>query len=244
MTQDSKASGLAMTTGGDYSLSTRGAKDVIDRATPRYRAALEAVAGQVAGDNLVIADFGCADGGTGLQAMRHLANHARTLRPNGSVLIVYEDQPLNDFNALTRMVQGQDGQPPLHDPTRGVYVLTSGASFYQSVLPPGGLHLGVSATAMHWLSAKPSDIDDHVHAVGADGAPRRFPGPGGARLGNHLAAPRGELAPGGRGFCNFCRDEEAVTWATPAACQCSPPSARFGWRFARRAAFRRPSSVP
>ena len=42
MTQNSAASGLAMTTGGDYSLSTRGAKDVIDRATPRFRAALAA----------------------------------------------------------------------------------------------------------------------------------------------------------------------------------------------------------
>lgn len=210
MTQDSKASGLAMTTGGDYSLSTRGAKDVIDRATPRYRAALEAVAGQVAGDNLVIADFGCADGGTGLQAMRHLANHARTLRPNGSVLIVYEDQPLNDFNALTRMVQGQDGPPPLHDPTRGVYVLTSGASFYQSVLPPGGLHLGVSATAMHWLSAKPSDIDDHVHAVGADGAAlAAFQAQAARDWETILLRRAAELAPGGRlVFCNFCRDEE------------------------------------
>ncbi|MEC9215568.1 MAG: hypothetical protein VX647_00020, partial [Pseudomonadota bacterium] len=94
MTQNSDASGLAMTTGGDYSLSTRGAKNVIDRATPRFRAALAAAAGQATGDHLVIADFGCADGGTGLEAMRQLASHAKTLRPNGSVTIVYEDQPL------------------------------------------------------------------------------------------------------------------------------------------------------
>ena len=63
MAQNSDASGLAMTTGGDYSLSTRGAKNVIDRATPRFRRL--AAAGQATGDHLVIADFGCADGGTG-----------------------------------------------------------------------------------------------------------------------------------------------------------------------------------
>ena len=149
MTQNSDASGLAMTSGGDYSLSTRGAKNVMDRATPRFRAGLAAAAGQATVDHLVIADFGCADGGTGLETMRQLANHAKTLRPNGSVTIVYEDQPLNDFNTLTRMAQGQAGPPPLHDPARGNYVLASSTSFYQPVLPPGSLHLGCSATAMH-----------------------------------------------------------------------------------------------
>ncbi|MEC8851468.1 MAG: SAM-dependent methyltransferase, partial [Pseudomonadota bacterium] len=210
MTQNSDASGLAMTTGGDYSLSTRGAKDVIDRATPRFRAALAAAAGQATGDHLVIADFGCADGGTGLEAMRQLASHAKTLRPNGSVTIVYEDQPLNDFNTLTRMVQGQAGPPPLHDPARGIYVLASGTSFYQPVLPPGSLHLGISATAMHWLSAKPTDIADHIHAVGAEGAAlAAFSAQAARDWETILLARAAELAPGGRlVFCNFCRDED------------------------------------
>ena len=210
MTQNSDASGLAMTTGGDYSLSTRGAKDVIDRATSRFRAALAAAAGQATGDHLVIADFGCADGGTGLEAMRQLASYAKTLRPNGSVTIVYEDQPLNDFNTLTRMVQGQAGPPPLHDPARGIYVLASGTSFYQPVLPPGSLHLGISATAMHWLSAKPTDIADHIHAVGAEGAAlAAFSAQAARDWETILLARAAELAPGGRlVFCNFCRDED------------------------------------
>ena len=122
--------------------------------------------------------------------MRQLASHAKTLRPNGSVTIVYEDQPLNDFSTLTRMVQGQAGPPPLHEPARGIYVLASGTSFYQPVLPPGSLHLGISATAMHWLSAKPTDIADHIHAVGAEGAaPAAFSAQA-ARLGNQFAGPR------------------------------------------------------
>lgn len=44
-----------------------------------------------------------------------------------------------------------------------------GTSFCREILPPGTLRLGFSATAMHWLSAKPGDISNHVHMVGATG---------------------------------------------------------------------------
>ena len=154
-------------------MSTRGAKDVIDRATPRFRAALAAAAGQATGDHLVIADFGCADGGTGLEAMRQLANHAKMLRPNGSVTIVFEDQPLKDFNALTRMVEGQAGPPPLHDPARSIYVLASGTSFYEPVPPPGSLHLEVSATAFRRLRTGRSSVFAKYEAVEPHGRPIR-----------------------------------------------------------------------
>lgn len=74
------ATGMAMTSGGDYSLSTRGAKDVIDRAVPRFYRALDEVITALDPHPLVIADFGCADGGTSVDAVRALSRRAQESR--------------------------------------------------------------------------------------------------------------------------------------------------------------------
>ena len=50
-----------------------------------------------------------------------------------------------------------------------VYALFSANSFYRQAVPDDSLDLGFSATAMHWLSAKPTDLSDHIHMVGASG---------------------------------------------------------------------------
>ena len=44
-----------------------------------------------------------------------------------------------------------------------VYVTASGTSFYTQCLPPGSVHLGFSATAMHWLRDKPCDVTGALH---------------------------------------------------------------------------------
>ena len=205
------ATGMAMTSGGDYSLSTRGAKDVIDRAVPRFYRALDEVITALDPQPLVIADFGCADGGTSVDAVRALSRRAQESRTNRPILIVYEDQPANDFNALTKTTHtasASDGAA-LHDAAANIHVVASGPSFYQRALPAGMLHLGISATAMHWLSKKPCDIDDHVHAVGAKGPQlAAFATQAAEDWLTILSHRASELAVGGRlVLCNFCRDE-------------------------------------
>ena len=88
-------------------------------------------------------------------------------------------------------------------------MLASATSFYKQILPTGTLHLGFSANAMHWLSHKPGDLTEHVHAVGASGAELAAFADQGRRDWETILLQRArELVPGGRlVLVIFCKDE-------------------------------------
>jgi hypothetical protein len=72
---------------------------------------------------------------------------------------------------------------------------------------------------MHWLSHKPCDITDHVHAVGASGAELAAFAEQGRRDWETILLQRAhELVSGGRlVLANCCQDEAGRgTWATRA----------------------------
>ena len=80
---------------------------------------------------------------------------------------------------------------------------------HQQLMADASLCLGFSATAMHYVSEKPCEIEDHVHMVGAtlknahSSARRRL------QTGNVSFSQSSELAPGGRFIClNFGIDEK------------------------------------
>lgn len=192
---------IAMKGGGYYSLATLGAKHVIDGATPML---LDAIGRMPPGEGpFVISDMGTADGGTSLDLLAAVVETVRRRWATREIAIVHTDQPRNDFNALVANVHGRP-------PVAGVYLLQSATSFYNQILPSGTLDLGFSATAMHWLSAKPCDIPDHVQAVGARGAElAAFAQQGNADWRRILLHRAAELKPGGRlVLVNFCRDEQ------------------------------------
>ena len=199
----SEADGIAMR--GGYSLATVGAKHVIDGALPLVLDALERIAPERGAGIFTMADFGCADGGTSLDMVTTVLREVRRRAPERPIAMVYTDQPRNDFNALFAIVQA----PGRLDGITGLDVLASATSFYRRILPPGSLSLGFSATAMHWLSAKPCNVSDHVQAVGATG-PSLPPSPARAvptgRPSCFIAPP--SCCAGGRlVLVNFCRDE-------------------------------------
>ncbi len=204
-----QARDLAMKGGGYYSLSTRGAKDVIDAATGL---ALEAVAAMDLDpvEVFTLADMGCADGGTSIDLVRAVLEAVRARRPALPLAVVYSDQPRNDYNALFQILHGGTAIPSYLGDFEGLYVSASATSFYRQVLPPGRLNLGFSATAMHWLSAKPCEIADHVQAVGAAGAELEAFAAQGRRDWEAILLHRAaELAPGGAlVMANFCKDEQ------------------------------------
>ncbi len=206
----SHASDLAMKGEGYYSLATKGAKDVIDGATPLVMAAIERMAPGARSGPFTLADMGCADGGTSLDMVGAALTRVRELAPDRPLVVVYSDQLMNDYNALFRIVHGaselHEGLPALE----GLSVFASATSFYRRILPPGTLDLGFSATAMHWLSRKPCEISDHVQAVGAQGEELvAFAEQGRKDWETILLARARELAPGGRlVLVNFCRDEQ------------------------------------
>ena len=201
---------IAMKSGGYYSARTKGAKDVIDNASPLVLAAVEALElDPAAARPIGLADFGTADGGTSMEMIGRTLAALRARAPERPMVLTYTDLPSNDFSQLFRNTQGLGTAGDHLSGYEGLHVFASGTSFYRPILPPGSLDLGFSATAMHWITQAPCPIPDHVHAVGASGDERAaYTAQGMADWTAILTHRARELAPGGRlVMVNFCIDE-------------------------------------
>jgi hypothetical protein len=200
---------VAMWSGGYYSTATKGAKDVIDGATPLVLDAIHHLPERDPARPFTMTDMGCADGGTSLEMVRQTVRAVRARWPQRPITIVYADQPRNDYNRLFHLICGLTPIPTYLDENEDMYVLAAATSFYRPILPAGTLDLGFSATAMHWLSCKPCDLTNHVHMVGATGAELAAFAEQGRRDWETILLRRArELAPGGRlVLVNFGKDE-------------------------------------
>jgi hypothetical protein len=205
------AAKIAMRGAGYYSSNTVGAKAVIDKVGDLVMKAIARMPAIADARPFSIADFGAADGGTSLDLMRRMVEAIRAREPDRQITITYTDLPHNDFAALFRLTQGLLGQQamkPLAD-IPDLFIFGSGTSFYRRIVPDGSLSFGFSATAMHWISARPCMIKDHVQSVGASPAEReQFRAQGLADWEAILLHRARELRPGGRLLlANFCVDE-------------------------------------
>ena len=203
-----QADNVTMSEGGLYSLATKGAKDVIDIATPRVLDAIRDM-GKPA-ERFMLADMGCADAGTSLEMIGNAIAEIQTLNPKSQITVVYADQPANDFNALVDIVHGRTQFDSWLGRMEGAFSLFSGTSFYLQAVPDGTIDFIFSATAMHWLSTKPSDISDHVHMVGAHGDElTAFSEQASKDWETILLCRAKELKVGGKMvLVNFCRDPQ------------------------------------
>ena len=211
-TKTDSAPVIAMRGAGYYSDNTVGAKTVIDAAGELVAEALAGMDLSSSHEPFAVADFGAADGGTSLDLMRRISATVRSAAPARPITITYTDLPHNDFSVLFRRLQGLLGAgealPLAREPN--LYTFASGTSFYDQIFPDGTLSLGFSATAMHWLSARPGPIADHVQAVGATGAERDlFRRQAMTDWETILLARARELVRGGKlVLANFCEDEQ------------------------------------
>ncbi|MFQ5773680.1 MAG: hypothetical protein ACE5GS_04110 [Kiloniellaceae bacterium] len=202
---------IAMKSGGYYSARTKGAKDVIDNAAPLVLQALEAM--DIADDLdrcFAIADYGSADAGTSLELMGTTVAAVRARAPRRPICLTYTDLPGNDFSQLFRNTQGTGDAGDFLVGHDNLYVFASGTSFYRQIFPNNSIHLGFSATALHWSSTTAGRISNHVHAVGARGPERAAFAEVGMRDWETILLHRAaELTPGGHlVLVNFCIDEE------------------------------------
>ena len=154
---------IAMLGEGFYSRVSRGPKAVIDNASDLLMQAIDRVP-LGAGETFTIADYGAADGGTSADLMTSAVARIRDRAPAQAVAVHYTDLPGADFGTLFRTVDCADGYASRFG---DVAVFASGRSFYRQILPSKSLHLGFSASAMHYLSTMPGVIEDHVHSVRA-----------------------------------------------------------------------------
>ena len=98
MTMTSKtAATTSMKSGGYYSESTRGAKDVIDNASGMLMDAIAALPEPSTDRALNIADFGAADGGTSKKSIRASVAAMRSKFPDRQIVVTYTDLASNDF---------------------------------------------------------------------------------------------------------------------------------------------------
>ena len=158
---------------GEYSAATKGCFDVIDAATPL-------VLKQVASIPLyphrafAVADYGTADAGTSLGLLTEVVTAIRQRQADKQVSIHYEDQASNEWKSVFSHALGNIA---VHDAygkavstpysLGNVFVNACGIGFHSQCYPNQSIDLGVSFTAMHWLSAALNSLRgaEYLHAA-------------------------------------------------------------------------------
>ena len=157
---------LSMRSSGYYSQRTAGAKNAIDSVLPLMKEALNNLPET---EILRFADYGAADGGTSAELWADLISSLRKGGDARHTELLYTDLPSNDFSTLFKTMQGMEGDPSnaYQINNDNVFVHGCGTGFHRQLMASDSLSLGFSATAMHYVSEKPCEIEDHVHMVGA-----------------------------------------------------------------------------
>mmetsp|Transcript_33524 Transcript_33524/g.66233 ORF Transcript_33524/g.66233 Transcript_33524/m.66233 type:complete len:450 (-) Transcript_33524:291-1640(-) len=207
---------------GAYTAATKGCFDVIDEATPLV---LQEVRKQPidTGRPFHVADYGTADGGTSLglltkivRAVRERTGTESDKEEQHEIVIHYEDQLMNEWKSVFNHAlgykqvtdaYGRDVSVPTDE--GDVYVEASGVGFHSQCYPSSSIDLGVSFTAMHWLSTSPSSLKgttEVMHAARCStGPPAAEHLQAGKDWSSILGARSKELVKGGRFVCvNFC----------------------------------------
>ncbi len=200
---------LSMRGEGYYSERTAGAKNVINDAGAMV---FDALRDLPPSKTLRLADYGAADGGTSQQMWDMVIRNCRDTGDERQIEMMYTDLASNDFSTLFRIMQGMQGDATYayQNHFKNVFVHACGTGFHEQLLTSSSLHLGFSATAMHYVSVKPMEIPNHVHATCGDiSSKTAFAKQAAVDWQNILLARAAELVPGGRFIClNFGIDAE------------------------------------
>ena len=200
---------LSMKNLGYYSERTAGAKIAIDKVQPLMLLALNELPNS---SILRMADYGSADGGTSQEMWNNIVSYIKNLQDNKQIEIIYTDLASNDFSTLFKTMQGMQGNPNLafQNNFKDVFVHGCGTGFHRQLLANSSLSLGFSATAMHYVSTKPCQIQNHVHMVGANEDEKlKFKLQASSDWESILINRSKELVSGGRFIClNFGIDEK------------------------------------
>ncbi len=187
---------LAMRGDGYYSERTAGARNVINDAGAMV---LNALRDLPPTSTLRFADYGAADGGTSQQMWDMVIRNCRDAGDDRQIEMIYTDLASNDFSTLFRIMQGMQGDATYayQNHFKNVFVHACGTGFHEQLLTNESLHLGFSATAMHYVSVKPMEIPNHVHAACADiNSKTAFAKQAAVDWQNILLARASELVPG------------------------------------------------
>ena len=170
MTNERRATHGVMEGRGAYNRHAKLQADGGAVAMPQLEKAIRNV--EVSGESpIVIADYGSSQGKNSLSPMKAAITAFRVrIGRERAISVFHVDQPTNDFNSLFELLDTDPARYDADDPN--VYPAAIGRSFYESVLPPGSVHIGWSSYAAVWLSRVPKQIPDHFIAVCSAGEVR------------------------------------------------------------------------
>ena len=88
--------------------------------------------------------------------MGYVIRNCRDAGDERQIEMVYTDLASNDFSTLFRIMQGMQGDATYayQNHFKNVFVHACGTGFHEQLLTNDSLHLGFSATAMHYVSVK------------------------------------------------------------------------------------------
>ena len=188
----------AMEAEGAYNRHAKLPADGAAMALPFLEKAVESVEIEPDGQSIVIADYGSSQGKNSMVPMQlAIRGLRRRIGPNRAISVFHVDQPSNDFGTLFAVLDGDPDRYVMGEPN--VFPAAIGRSFYQSVLPPGSVHLGWSSYAAVWLSEIPALIPGHFFPAHSKGIVRsEFDRQGAKDWEAFLSLRAKELRPGGR----------------------------------------------
>lgn len=168
-------------------------------ATTLFGQAAQTVPLPAAPHAVVIAEYGAGDARNGLAPIGHaIAVLRKRIRPEHPITVAHTDTPDNNFSTMFRTLHDDPRSYLRGD--RAAFAVAVGRSYLTQILPSESVHLAWSAWAIHWLSAVPAAVSDHIQvSYSADASVRAAYARQAAHDWHEFVAFRGrELCPGGR----------------------------------------------
>ena len=149
---------IAMTSG--YSEQTAGAKLCIDLSSDWGLECIQNL--NIRNNNVVLIDYGAADGGTATDFWRQIINTLIEYKSNTDISLIGNDLYSNDNQSLIKNLS-------LHSLGKErISTFMCAGSFYDQLVPSEFIDFGFSATAMHWLNKKVETLTDHTHVLASN----------------------------------------------------------------------------
>ncbi len=148
--------------------------------------------------SLTIADFGSSQGHNSMRQVAFALDRLteRTGRSQ-DIMVVHTDLPHCDFTSLFVLLE--TAAESYRRSRDHVFASAIGHSFYERLLPANSLTFGWSAFALHWMSALPLALREHIWPVcAAPDEAKALAEVAAADWHNFLAHRAAELIPGGQ----------------------------------------------
>jgi S-adenosylmethionine-dependent carboxyl methyltransferase len=161
-----------MKRGGYYDEHSEYQEKVAESGSGLVRACVDAVPLPGGDETFVVADYGASTGKNSIAAVGNAIDQVRTRRAGQPAVALHNDLATNDWNEFfTNLRAAPDSYRQLAGPA--VIPMVSAVSFFEPAAPAGGVHVGLSFSAAHWLRDQPTvEVADGFYFCEATGAAR------------------------------------------------------------------------